>query len=132
MFCASNARLIARLVCLTSSGSIAAMCRASVQRRLVQLGRRHDAVDHADLTGALRPDTRSSPVRMISLATFGPTIHGRIIDHDAGAEFQLRLAEERILRRNRDVAGERQLAGTGEAGPAHGGDGRASGNARTA
>ena len=36
--------------------------------------------------------------------------------HDAGAELQLRLAEDRILRSDRDVACHRQLECTGQAG----------------
>ncbi len=78
MPCASIARLMARLVCLTSSGSMAAMWRAS-----------RSAVSSSSAAGTTRlimpisraraALSRSSPVRMISLATLGPTIHGRII-----------------------------------------------------
>ena len=72
------------------------------------------------------------PVRMISFATFGPTIQGRIMAHDAGAELQLRLAEEGVLGRDGHVAGQRQLACAGEARPAHRRNGAAAGSARTA
>ena len=56
MPCASKARLIARLVSLTSSGSIAAMLPGHRQRDLVEVGGGDDAVDHADLARALGGD----------------------------------------------------------------------------
>ena len=45
----------------------------------LEFGGRHDAVDHADLMRPGGVDAILAPVRMISLATLGPTIQGSIM-----------------------------------------------------
>ena len=110
---------------------MAAMWRASSQGRVVEVLGRDDAVDHADLVGALGAD----PVRTGEddlLGDLGPDDPGQDHDDDPGPELQLRLAEEGVLGGNRDVAGERQLAGPGEAGRRARRRWSASGNARSA
>jgi len=75
---------------------------------MANLGRRYTVgAGEDDLLGALRADQPRKK-------------H----DHDAGAEFQLRLAEHGVLGGNRDITGKRQLAAAGEAIALHCGDGR--------
>ena len=90
------------------------MWRASASAVEFDLVRRHHAVDEPDACRLGRRDAVGAGQDDL-LGALRADQPWQDHDHDAGAEFQLRLAEHRVLGRNRDVAGERQLAAAGEA-----------------
>ena len=113
---------MARFVALTSPGSMAAMWRAS--RRAVA------SRSAAGTTRLIMPISRaraalslSSPMRMISLATLGPTIQGSSITTMPAPNFSSgspkKASSAAIVRSQASASSQ----APGEAGPAHGGNG---------
>src|ERR1041385_8455890 len=93
------------------------------ERNVVELAPRHHAIDHADLTRATGGHAIDAEIDDLlgDLWARDPRQQHR---DDAGAEFQLRLTEERVFRADGDVTGERELAGAGETRAAYRRDGR--------